>query len=310
MFGMFRSSVGLISMSAIVVGCAMWLAPETAKSQSRSAALSGFAMKLRARRTSATDLEVGGELTAVPPGAARYIRREDLMTLPQVIYMATDDSNFPRPSEIKGVRLEDLVLAVGAAPTADLVVALCDDKYRANYPHAYLEHHHPVLVLEVGGKTPSGWPKNSLGHGYDMGPYMISQAKFTPSFQILSYQEEPQIPWGVVRLEFRSENAVFGAIAPRGPQANDSAVQAGYKIAQQNCFRCHNMASEGGQKSGVPWAALSAFATGSPAFFLDYVRDPAAKNPKSQMPGSPQYDDATMHALLAYFQTFTPPEKP
>ncbi len=47
-----------------------------------------------------------------------------------------------------------------------------------------------------------------------MGPYMISHPKFTPSFKILSHPEEAQIPWGVVRLEFRNEKAVFSANYP------------------------------------------------------------------------------------------------
>jgi mono/diheme cytochrome c family protein len=246
----------------------------------------------------------------MPPGATRYVTRDDLLALPQVSFTVMDDPNFAGPTEVKGVQLEDLGRSLAAAPTADLVVAVCDDKYRANYPRAYLTQHHPVLILEINGKVPAGWPKDSGGHGYDMGPYMISHAKFTPSFQILSHRDEAQIPWGVVRLEFRDEKTVYGAIAPRGPKANDPAVQAGYEIAQQNCFRCHNMGNEGGQKSGLPWATLSAFAAGSPEYFIAYVRDPVAKNRRSQMPGSPQYDDETMHALAVYFQTFTQPEKP
>jgi len=167
-----------------------------------------------------------------------------------------------------------------------------------------------VLVLTVNGKAPSGWPKDSSGHGFDMGPYMISHPKFTPSFKILSAADEPQIPWGVVRLEFREEKKVFGAIAPRGPRASDPAVQAGYKIAEQNCFRCHNMGAEGGQKSKVTWAVLSALAADSPEFFSSYIRNPRAQNPSAQMPGNPGYDDETTRALIAYFETFSRAEKP
>ena len=189
-----------------------------------------------------------------------------------------------------------------------MVLAICDDKYRANYPGEYIAAHHPLLVLEVGGKPPSGWPKDSGGHGFDMGPYMISHARFTPSFKILPHADEPQIPWGVVRLELRDEKEVFGAIAPRGPHANDEDVQAGYKIAQQNCFRCHNSGDEGGRKSGVSWPILAVLATRMPTLFTEYVRDPVAKNPKTQMAGSPEYDDETMRALIAYFRTFAPAE--
>jgi mono/diheme cytochrome c family protein len=109
-----------------------------------------------------------------------------------------------------------------------------------------------------------------------------------------------------VRIELRNETAVFGAIAPRGPHAATPQVKAGYRIAQQNCFRCHNMGREGGQKSGTPWLVLSAWATASPEYFAAYVHDPQAKNPRAQMPGNSGYDDATIGALAAYFQTFSP----
>jgi mono/diheme cytochrome c family protein len=208
------------------------------------------------------------------------------------------------------VRLEELARALGASPARDMVVAICDDEYRANYPHSYLAAHHPVLVLEVNGKPPAGWPKDSQEHKFDMGPYMISNPKFAPSYKILSHEDEPQIPWGVVRIEFRDEESVFGAIAPRGPRAKDRDVQDGFRIAEQNCFRCHNAGREGGKKSGLSWEALSAFAEVSPKDFAAYIRAPLAKNPRAQMPGSPQYDDATLAALTAYFRTFTEQGRP
>jgi len=64
-------------------------------------------------------------------------------------------------------------------------------------------------------------------------------------------------------------------------------VKAGYRIAQQNCFRCHNMGREGGQKSGTPWLVLSAWAMASPEYFAAYVRDPQSKNPLAEMPATP-----------------------
>jgi hypothetical protein len=69
-------------------------------------------------------------------------------------------------------------------------------------------------------------------------------------------------------------------------------------------FRCHNMHDEGGQKSGHPWQVLSAWA--APEHFAAYVRNPQAKNPRATMPRNPGYDDATIRALTACFQTFRP----
>jgi mono/diheme cytochrome c family protein len=186
-----------------------------------------------------------------------------------------------------------------------MVVAICDDKYRAHYPRDYVAAHHPLLVLTINGQPPSGWPKSPEGQGSDMGPYMISHPKFTSSFKILPHTDEPQIPWGVVRIELRDENTVFGAILPRGPLAATPNVTAGYRIAQQNCFRCHNMGREGGQKSGIPWPVLSTRATASPETFAAYVRNPQAKNLHAQMPGNPDYDNVTVDALIAYFRTFS-----
>jgi mono/diheme cytochrome c family protein len=270
---------------------------------------SGFP-KLYESRQSPSDLEVGGDLAGLPPGSTRFITLEQLLAMPQVNFTVTNDTNFTGPTKIEGVELAELIRRLGASAKSDLVVAICDDKYRANYPRAYLAAHHPVLVLKVNRKPPAGWPKDSEEHKYDMGPYMISHPKFTPSFKILSHPEESQIPWGVVRLEFRDEKTVFGAIAPVGSHSGDADVQAGFRIAQQNCFHCHNARSEGGQKSGFSWQTLSGTALASPENFISYIRNPRAQNPQAQMPGNEEYDEATLHALVAYFQTFSAQAKP
>jgi mono/diheme cytochrome c family protein len=258
---------------------------------------------LNAARKLPSDLEVGGELAGLPAGTTRYVTLDSLLALPLVTYTVTDDPDLPSPSQISGIPLEDLARMLGAEPSADMIVAICDDKYGANYSRDYIEEHHPLLVLRVNGLPPSGWPKDPESHS-DMGPYMISHPKFTPSFKILSHSDEAQIPWGVVRLEFRDEVTVFGAIAPPASRAGDGSVQAGYKIAQQYCFHCHNSGQEGGQKAGRSWKVLAAFASSAPDYFAAYVRDPKTKNASAQMPGNPGYDDATIGALRDYFATF------
>jgi mono/diheme cytochrome c family protein len=266
--------------------------------------------ELHQNRQLPSDLEVSGALAGLPPEATRYITREELLAMPQVSFTVTDDTNFTGPVRIRGVKLEDLARALGSNSTSDMVIAICDDGYLAPYPRAYLEAHHPVLVLEVNGAPPAGWPKAAGDHTSDMGPYMISNPKFTPSFKILSHADEAQIPWGVVRLEFREEKKVFGMIAPRRPHAQDREAQNGLRIAEQNCFRCHNAGREGGRKSGRSWEFLGTLAASSPKDFAAYIRAPQAKNPQAQMPGNPRYDDATLAALTAYFRTFSKPAKP
>ena len=260
---------------------------------------------LHVDRASPSGLEVGGNLAGLPPGTTRYITRDQLLALPQQTYTVTGDPNFSGPTRISGVLLEELVRLLGAAKGSDLVIALSRDQYRAHYPRTYMDAHNPLLVLTVNGRPPADWPKDAEGHGNDMGPYMISHSDFKPSSRVLSHDDEAQIPWGVVGIEFRDEKAVFGSIAPRGLYAADPVVQSGYRIAQQNCFRCHNMGPNGGQKAGHPWMVLSAWATASPEYFAAYVRDPRSKNPQAQMPGNPGYDDTTLSALADYFRTFS-----
>ena len=266
-------------------------------------------VSLNATRRSPSDLEVGAELRGLPPGTTRYVPLSALLALPQVAYTVTDDPTFAGPTKISGVPLEELARLLGAAPESEIVVAICDDKYRGYYPRAYVTAHHPLLVLRVNGQLPPRWPKDPETHG-SMGPYLISHPKFTSNFKILSHADEAQIPWGVVRIEFRDEKAVWGAIAPRGPRAQEPAVQGGYRIAQQNCLRCHNMGGEGGEKSGRPWLVLAAWASASPEYFSAYVRGPKKKNPHAEMPGNPSYDGATIQALRDYFATFISVEKP
>jgi mono/diheme cytochrome c family protein len=308
MCGMGNSRIFLL-IACFSVSAMLMVAPETiVKAQSRPA-LNTATIKLRVQRGSPADLEIGGDLKGLPAGATRYITRDDLLALPQVTYAVTDDPNFGKSARIQGVLLETLLRDLGAAPTADLVVATCGDKYRANYPREYLLSHHPVLVLEVNGEPPSGWPKDSATHDFDMGPYMISHEKFTTNASDRLHDDEPQIPWGIVRLDFRSEKTVFGPIMPRGSRASELAAQVGYRIAQQNCFRCHNMGTEGGQKSGIPWQVLAQVAANSPELFTEYVRDPKSKNRQAQMPPNLQYDSTAMRGLVDYFRTFVQQEK-
>lgn len=265
---------------------------------------------LHDQRQLPTDLEVSGALAGLPPESTRYITRAELQAMPQVTLTVADDANFTGPTKIRGVRLEDLMRRLAASPASDMAVAICDDAYRANYPQEYIQAHHPVLVLEVNGKPPSGWPKAADDHVSDMGPYLISNPQFIPSFKILAHSDEAQIPWGVVRLEFRDEKKVLGAIAPRGPHAKDADVHAGYRIAAQDCFRCHNEGNEGGEKSGRSWEMLGGRALASPKEFAAYIRAPKSVNPRAQMPANPGYDDATLAALSTYFRTFSPAGKP
>ena len=259
---------------------------------------------LRTQRSSPGDLEVGGELAGLPPGSTRYVRYEDLLKLPQETYTVDDDLTLPRKTVIGGVALTTLAHLFGQSPHSTLIVAICFDRYRTNYPLDYLAVHRPLLVLTVNGKLRDDWPHAPSGDS--LGYYFISHPFFKPAFEVLSHEDEAQIPYGVVRLEFRRESVVFDAIRPRGNWQADSPVYQGYLIARQDCFRCHNSGAEGGRKAGRSWTELGAVAQSAPERFMRIVHDPASVTPGTRMQGEPGYDRATLEALTAYFRTFSP----
>jgi hypothetical protein len=257
---------------------------------------------LHATRSSPGDLEVGGDLTGLPTGSIRYVAYEDLLRLPQQTFTVSDDANFHSPTQISGIALSELRGIFGASTRSDLIVAICYDKYRSNYPTSYLSAHHPILVLKINGQLRDKWPRSY--HGGPLGPYLISQPKFIPSFRVLSHSDEAQIPFGVIRIDLRTESSVLGSIRPPGTWPADSPVLQGYRIARQNCFRCHNLEAEGGHMANRSWYQIAAWAAADPDNFKRYVRNPLSVIPCSLMPPQPQYDDRTLSALAAYYKTF------
>jgi mono/diheme cytochrome c family protein len=257
---------------------------------------------LERARHAPSDLEIGGSLEGIPSGETRFVSYEELVRLPQESYTVTDDTNFGKTVRISGVALDTLPRLLGAAKGASMLIAICDDNYEAHYPASYLEAHHPLLVLKVNGKEPAEWPVGV--DGVPMGPYMVSHANYKPAFRVLAHEDEAQVPWGVVRMDLRKESEVYAPIEPRGEAAEDPAVQQGYAIARQSCFRCHSRSGEGGLKSNQRWEDLARKAVLDPKYFDVYVRDPKRINPKSQMAASPEYDDATLRVLRRYFSSF------
>ena len=262
---------------------------------------------LRSARSSAGDLEIGGELADLPAGAVRYVRYEDLLALPQETYTVFDDSNFKERTYISGIALTTLAKLFGQAAHSDLIVAICYDKYRSNYPSEYLAAHHPILVLRINGQLRDKWPPSE--YGGPLGPYLISHPTFKPSFTVLSHKDEAQIPFGVTRLDFRSESVVFGTIRPQGMWAKDSPVWQGYEIARQDCFRCHGLYGEGGERASRSWLVLAAWAETDRVRFEQYIHNPQSVQPCAKMPAHAGYDQTTLDALTAYFKTFAPLRK-
>lgn len=252
-------------------------------------------------------MELGGDLVGLSAGAKRYVSRQDLLFLPQVSLVVTDDLNFDGSTVVRGVELELLARTFAAEGERAFAVATCVDLFRAHYPQAYVQAHRPLLVLGINGQGPDAWPKSK--EGLAMGPYVISHPHFTPSFKTLLQEDEAQIPWGVLRLEFQNEKKFLDRIAPVGPTSGQPAVQAGYRIAQQICLHCHSAGSEP-LKGKWTWAAIGMLAASAPSQFADYVRNPRGKAQNAEMPAYPSYDDATLQALTSYFRTSDPTKRP
>jgi mono/diheme cytochrome c family protein len=257
-------------------------------------------LSLHDSRTSPTDLLLSGDVPGTSDYAGHYVAYSELLKLPQVTFTVTDDSNFPGKAEIKGVYLDELLRIFGIPNANTLIGAYSDDGYEGHYPVEYRAAHHPILVLQVNGKKLQLAKRSSSDGIY--GPYLVSHPSFTPRYIILAHSEEAQIPNGVLELRFVKQDEAFGVIQPRGNYGADSPQMQGYNIAQQNCFRCHNAGAYGGSKAGISWSVLGKMATTKPDYFKAYIKDPEGESAYAEMPGFPEYDDATLTAITAYFQ--------
>jgi hypothetical protein len=257
---------------------------------------------ISAQRRSPQDLEISGDMPGVAAGQKRFVHYADLSSLQQVMFTAKDDENFEHPVKLSGVPLDAVMAALGINGAKAMVAATAGDGYEAHYTAEYRAQHHPILVLRIDGQEPAHWPKGPEGENY--GPYLISHPSFMPASHILAHKETAQIPYGVLGLRFLNEAAVVKELLPPGGGSATSPAMEGYRIAQQNCLRCHRAGDVGGTKSPFGWPQMALIAQGNPAAFGKYVVRPNAVNPEANMPANPDYDAATVAALTAYFGSF------
>ena len=255
-------------------------------------------LALQATSGSANDLAVSGDVAGIPAGATRYAKYAELSALPQVTVTVKGDDNFSEPVKVSGVSLDKLAAAVGAeAGKKQLVAAICSDGYEGHFTAEYRAAHHPVLALRVNEKGPAGWQHGPDGE--NLGPYLVAQAAFQPTGHVLAQAEVEQDPYAVTELKFYDEDAVTAALKPK--KATPAAME-GYRIAMENCLRCHRAEGIGGTKSPFEWPQLAMIAQGNPGAFGKYVKEPMRVNPEATMPGNPEFDAATIAAVTAYFQ--------
>jgi mono/diheme cytochrome c family protein len=117
---------------------------------------------------------------------------------------------------------------------------------------------------------------------------------------VLAHEDRPQLPTNVVRLTFERQAQAFARIAPGGGSLK---VSEGYRIARQNCIRCHAAGETGGTKSAKSWKELAQDARSRPEWFARVIKDPKSVSPGAAMPGNPEYDAATLETLTAYFRS-------
>jgi len=285
--------LGLLSIGAVLLASAL---PGTTSQR----------LPILAQRSSPQDLEISGEVPGVAAGVKSFVRYADLGSLAQVTLTVKDDENFEHPVKLSGVPLDALIAALGINGAKVLVAAASSDGYEAHYTAEYRAQHHPFLVLRIEGEEPAHWPKGPDGENY--GPYLISHPSFTPAFHILAHKDTAQIPFGVTGLRFLDQATVLKELLPPGGGSAESPAMEGYRIAQENCLRCHRSGDIGGTKSPFGWPQMALIAQGNPAAFGKYVVRPNSVNPEANMPANPDYDAATIAALTSYFRSFAPPQ--
>jgi mono/diheme cytochrome c family protein len=264
---------------------------------------------LHARRRAGTDLELAGLNGIVPGGKSRFVSRTFLLTLPRVTVHLEQFEDFPAITSpgvmVSGIYLDVLAKALGAeVTTASAIEAICADGYAAAFPAGYIQVHRPIFVLAIDGLPPHEW---AVQHKtYDPGPYFIAYEHFAPHFRVLAHDDRPLEPDQIAKLLFSTKAVIYAGIEPKensDPANADSPVVSGFRIARQNCFRCHNSGEFGGTQAGLSFKKLGKIAAARPDYFAAWVHDPQAVDPKSKMPANKSYDQTTLEAITRYFAT-------
>lgn len=257
------------------------------------------AIELHPERVSPQDLEIRGKLAGVPAEESRFVRWSELRSLPTSTLTLPRAFGLATP-QLTVLFLSDLWAALPRSPTADTLLAICQDGYASVYPRDFITAYRPFLVLEINGIGPAGWPPPGVKNNF--GPYVISiAAEVVPAVaQLLDGAHKR--PWGAVTLEIANFSERF-ADAYRGKWAEISPRAAlGRDLWINSCASCHRGPGKmfGGTKSDRPFEALVALAIGDAGYFRQYVREPKSKVPAATMEPHPHYTDEQLAALIAF----------
>jgi mono/diheme cytochrome c family protein len=257
--------------------------------------------RLSKTRQAPTDLEISG--LAETSGRPVFISHAELMKLDAISLTVKQDAELKRDAQYVGLPFATLLKSLPVRKGADTVFAYAHDAYMGYFTPDYIERHQPFLALMLDGKPPEQWPPS--GYNTPLGPYMVSHPDFKPADSVVGQPESPQIPFGVVRLQFATAAATVDRLKVNAALTND-VMAAGQKLALRNCLACHHHDDFGGTKAQRPWIILATWAKADAGYFRRYVRNPQGVNPASKMPGFKDWSDETIEAVRSYFAAFTP----
>ena len=189
----------------------LWVAALSLRQGSKS-----FRPELHARREAVSDLEVTGLLKGLPAGRSRFVSQAYIEGLPHVAVTMKHNADFPdAPPQgipVRGIYLDVLAKALGVSRDRLAIEAICDDGYAATYPPEYMRHHRPIFVTTMEDLSLHDW---AIKHNaYDAAPYLIGFEDFKPAFQVLSHEDRPAEPSGILKLGFFPETRMYEGIIP------------------------------------------------------------------------------------------------
>lgn len=248
-------------------------------------------LTLRAERGAADDLEI------VIGEKRGFLTRDDLQSLPRET-IETDFEVIGSERSLEVVDLATLTAALKIEAAFAIVTAHCTDGYWSVYEPETFERHRPYLVIGLDGRPLSEF---TAAQGRpDWGPYWVSvrDAKEVRD-------AEHWRPWGVLRLEWWSDQALFQPL--RRHVGQDPAVETGMKLFIGNCASCHALDrfQGGGSVSNRTATILSVHARFNEAYFLAMLADPVGTNPTATlMPATTDYSEEELQALLAFLRAY------
>ncbi len=263
------------------------------------------AVMLHPVRSAATDLQISGLLEDVPEGESRWIRWNDIRDLPSQI-IETEGEFLAGRQEVRIVLLQDLMDRLPVANGADTVLADCADGYTSVFTHDFRSSWKPYIVVTINGQGPAAWPLP--GMNMDPGPYVVSVSEeVVPGVDKLMDVAHKR-PWATTGLRFVHYADEFAAIRTGEWQSLSESATRGRELWVNSCHSCHTGPDgiTGGSKSGRPFAVLKAHASFNRDWFVDYVRNPATKNPAALMTPHPHYSDSQFSDLIAFILAETP----